>query len=76
MWIKIIRKRIYEGLQAELETLRRKLDELIDRYESLLRRYGREIAVRDRRIESLILALRKAEYDKEEALKKLTRYEA
>ena len=43
---------------------------------SLLRRYGREIAVRDRRIESLILALRKAEYDKEEALKKLTRYEA
>lgn len=81
MWIKIISKRKYRKMLEEIESQRQSLQNLMSQHQNLhtlhqglWKRFKNETDTRDKRIESLELALRREEHAHAEALKKLKKY--
>lgn len=83
MWIKIIKTKTWNELQAELEELRGAHLHLHELHKGLYNKSLTEkgdleagIKERDEKIAQLETALRKAEHERNEAFKKLRKYEA
>ena len=80
--IKIISKKKYEGMLAEIGNLRQRLTDLMGQHENLhnlhqglWKRFKRETDALEKRIESLQKILRSEEHAHAEALKKLKKLE-
>lgn len=82
MWIKIIRTKTWNELQADLDELRGAYKNLHELQKGLYQKYLTEknelsdtLKQRDLEIEELQKKLRKAEHEKAEAFKKLKKYQ-
>ena len=82
MWIKIIRTKTWNELQADLDELRGAYKNLHELQKGLYQKYLTEtnelsdtLKQRDLEIEDLQKKLRKSEHDKSEAFKKLKKYQ-
>ena len=80
--IKIISKKKYDGMQAEIGSLRQEKTDLMGQHENLhnlhqglWKRFNKEIEQRDKRIESLQQLLRREVHANAEMLKKLKKLE-
>ena len=82
MWIKIIKTKTWNELQADLDELRGAYKNLHELQKGLYQKYLTEtnelsdtLKQREMEIEDLQKKLRKAEHDKSEAFKKLKKYQ-